>query len=185
MEEQSDSALMSRALAGDRDAFGLLFDRHGSAVYRYAWALSHDIQGSHDIVQETLLVAWKKRRDIRAVSDSILPWLLATCRYVAYNVNRTRSRHPETHVEPERFDMLEAATDETAQSREELAHVLAAVSRLDPLDQEICKLCIFEGLSYKEAATQLHVTPTAVGKRLERARRSLRKSRDEYREVVE
>jgi RNA polymerase sigma-70 factor (ECF subfamily) len=36
MPEVTDAALWQRAAAGDRAAFGTLFERHASTVYNYA-----------------------------------------------------------------------------------------------------------------------------------------------------
>ena len=167
-----EQELLLRLRSGDEDAFGVLYDLHARTVHRYAWALVHDRDAAADVVQETFLVAWRRRRAIRLASASLLPWLLTTARFVAMNELRRQRRHP---VDPLVDDAgFIAPTDDGVESRLELEAVMRSIDRLEKLDQAIIRLCLFEDRTYDEAARQLNITPTAVGKRMERARKRLR-----------
>jgi RNA polymerase sigma factor (sigma-70 family) len=135
-------------------------------------------------VQETFVTAWKRLADIRLAGDSMLPWLIVTTRYHAQNARRARLVHAmlplEEHLLDRDADLLRT---ERSEHREELDWVLQAVRRLDPTDQQIVQLCLYEGLTYKEAAKRLGLTSTAISKRVERARTRLRRMRDDESEV--
>ena len=83
-----DVELIARSIARDERAFGDLFDRHSTAVYRFAYSLTHDNTEAQELVQETFITAWKKLADIRLAGDSMLPWLIVTARHHAQNRRR-------------------------------------------------------------------------------------------------
>lgn len=161
-----DIDLLLRARRGDVTAFGALYRRHARAVLRYAWAALGDRGQAEDALQDTFTVAWAKRRGVTIVDESVLPWLLATCRNHVRNQLRRRRRHDAAEL-PEAVADREHRTEELVAMRVEL-------ERLSPLDRRVCELCLGEGYSYREAAALLDTTETAVGKRLQRARTRLR-----------
>jgi len=175
-----DVELIARSIARDERAFGELFDRHATAVYRFAYSLTHDVTEAQELVQETFVTAWKKLADIRLVGDSMLPWLIVVTRLHAKNLRRARQR---TDLLPLDEHILnhgaEAMHADNLAHREELEWVFAAVRELSETDQRIVELSLYEGRSYKEAALQLGLTVSGVTKRVERARAQLRKLRDE------
>ena len=146
-----------------------LFDRHASAVFRLAYALLRDADDAQDVLQETFVIAWRKRRTIALVDGSALPWLLATARLVALAARRRAARRRTTAVPEEALHTIPAATeaDDAASLREALAALPAA-------DRAVVELVLVQGLSYAEAAQRLGLTTSAAGKRLQRARTRLR-----------
>lgn len=174
-----DVELIARSIARDPRAFGDLFDRHSSAVYRFAYSLTHDHTEAQELVQETFVTAWKRLADIRLAGDSMLPWLLVTTRNHAKNLHRSHVRHDMLPLDE--LIRSRASDDDAAQTeaREELDWVFEAVRKLSDTDQRIVELCLYEGRSYKEAALQLGLSVGSVTKRVERTRARLRDLRDE------
>lgn len=176
-----DVDLIARSIARDERAFGDLFDRHSTAVYRFAYSLTHDNTEAQEVVQETFVTAWKKLADIRLAGDSMLPWLIVTARHHAQNQRRAQHRNfalpLELHMR-EKGDIADIADDDV---REEIEWVFAAVRKLSATDQRIVELCLYDGRTYKEAALQLGISAAGVGKRVERARGRLRALRDDER----
>lgn len=175
-----DVELIARSIARDARAFGDLFDRHSSAVFRFAYSLTHNETEAQELVQETFVTAWKKLPDIRLAGDSMLPWLLVTTRNHAQNLRRSHQRHDmlplDEHIRARRL----GEADESF--REELDWTFAAVRQLSEIDQRIVELCLYEGRSYKEAALQLGLSVGGVTKRVERTRAQLRRLRDAERQ---
>src|ERR1700741_1572070 len=66
--EITDAAVVAQVLAGDKDAFRLLVERHSRSVYRVAYRMTNDREDSEEIVQETFLRAYKSldRFELRA-----------------------------------------------------------------------------------------------------------------------
>jgi RNA polymerase sigma-70 factor (ECF subfamily) len=175
-----DVELIARSIARDARAFGELFDRHATAVYRFAYSLTHDVTEAQELVQETFVTAWKKLADIRLVGDSMLPWLIVVTRLHAKNLRRKQQRTDSLPLDEHILNHgAEALHADNLGHREELEWVFAAVRELSDTDQRIVELCLYEGRSYKEAALQLGLSVTGVTKRVERTRAKLRKLRDD------
>jgi RNA polymerase sigma factor (sigma-70 family) len=169
---EADRVLLSRSAAGDRRAFGVLFDRHSRAVTRYAWALLSDQMDVEEIVQDTFVTAWEKAARVSVVETSALPWLLVTCRYHALNLRRKRVLQRTDELPEQLADVAANEDQEVAVQR--LRWVTDEISALDPLDRRICELCLIDGRSYKDAAAIVGKSVGAVSKRLERARTRIR-----------
>jgi DNA-directed RNA polymerase specialized sigma24 family protein len=69
----------------DVRSFEAMYDLYAPAVARFAWSVSPTSGAAQDLLQETFLTAWTKRRSVRLVDGSPLPWLLTTCHNHARN----------------------------------------------------------------------------------------------------
>ncbi|TFD60975.1 sigma-70 family RNA polymerase sigma factor [Cryobacterium suzukii] len=167
MNSDSDHELVTSLNRGDKAAFSELMTRHGPAVYRFAWALADEAHQADDLLQETFLVMWKRRHKIVLASESLLPWLLTTCRFTAYNSNRN-SRARRTLP----LDAAETATSTGAPASaiDELNWVREEIGALGPIDRQLIERCLVEGESYAAAAAALGMSPAAARKRIQRTR---------------
>jgi RNA polymerase sigma-70 factor (ECF subfamily) len=171
-DEEFDVILVERVRGGDRAAFEALFRRHASIVLRYAWALAADAGAAEDLVQETFVTCWSKRRSLQVADESLLPWLLTVCKNHARNRARKRLR--------ERTTSLDAEREIPAPVTDDLIWVRDALDELPADDRRVIELCLIEGYSYKQAAAALDATESAVGKRLQRARMRMREAVNEH-----
>lgn len=149
-------------------AFADLVDRYGQDLYRYAYWLCSDRQIAEDLVQDTLLRAWKslhKVEDPKAVKG----WLLTILR-----------RENARRFERKQFHYSDIPTEELGAERRDYdtsteAFVLRqALEQLAPEYREPLVLQILHGYSQKEIAEQLGISSAGVGTRLFRARQKLR-----------
>lgn len=177
----SDPELLRSVAIGDTRAFDELYARHVRTVYRAALARVRSVPDAEEITQETFVTLWRRAASVQ-LADSLLPWLLATARYVALNRMRSdaaRAAHlTETDLEAEP-DAAPGPEERHEQARL-AASIAAAVTALAPVDQAIYRLCIEDGLSYADAADQLGLTHGAVRNRLSRVRASLRTDLKDY-----
>jgi len=165
-----DEDLVTRARTGDRGAFSALFRRHGRAVYAYAWGMLRDDRDAEDVTQEVFVLAWRKLGGLRIVDSSALPWLLVCCRNLARNALRARR-------DALALDETLLPGDRIRQERiEELSWARVEIGRLGGIDQRIVHLCLVEGYGYEEAAEHLGLSRSALAKRLERLRATLRQT---------
>ncbi|MCX5145045.1 hypothetical protein OOK21_34390 [Streptomyces sp. NBC_00338] len=72
----SDRELWARAVDGDREAFGRIFDRHGKAVYNHLFRRTADWAEAEDLTSTVFLHAWRRRSETVLDRESALPWLL-------------------------------------------------------------------------------------------------------------
>ncbi|GGF10311.1 RNA polymerase sigma factor [Subtercola lobariae] len=169
--EATDAELLERAAADDRSALALLLRRHSAAVSRYAWALVGNQADVEEVVQDTFLTCWRKAGGILLPGQSVLPWLLVTCRNVSMNLNRARFRYSTDQLSD---DILVTEPDNDARQR--LRWVLDEIARLTPTDQRVSEMCLIEGRSYSEAADELGISIGAVRQRVSRSRARLRRA---------
>ena len=78
MNAPDEAVTWRLALAGDGDAFGLIFDAHSGRVYRHARRLTNGVHDAEDVLGAAFLELWRRREDVRVVDGSVLPWLLVT-----------------------------------------------------------------------------------------------------------
>lgn len=176
MSTQDDTGLVERLRAGDKDAFDQLMRVHGSTVYRYGWAVADSPELVEDLVQDTFLTLWRKRRRVTLVGGSLLPWLLATCRFMAFNANRRERRTRK--VDLDSVENVVTSSGDPA-SRDSLRWVADEVSRLSPNDQQLLEACIVLGKPYEDAARELGISTATARKRMQRVRERLRVARAE------
>ena len=172
--ELSDRALVLRAQDGDPDAFDVLIDRHQGRLFRIAYLVLGDRQDSEDVVQETLLTAWK-RLHLLEDPDAVRAWLAQICSRRATDIARRRARRatdahrPEDlhrHRDPSSRADPAHASEVTAQMRA-LAQVLAT---MDPDLRACWTLREIDGMSYRQIAAALDVTESTARGRIARAR---------------
>jgi DNA-directed RNA polymerase specialized sigma24 family protein len=87
-----DSVLWSRAQNGDRDAFGMLFERHGPTIYNYCFRRVGNWATAEDLLSIVFLEAWR-RLDKSLPSGKELPWLLGIATNVVRNGRRSERRY--------------------------------------------------------------------------------------------
>ena len=145
-------------------------------LYRTARSLTRSDADAQDLVQETLLRAY------RAIDrfDGRYPraWLLTIMRNA--NINRARKRQPDLLADPDlTFERSTQAAD-TAGPEDLVvgatfdATVEAAYNALPDKFREVVELVDLNGLSYQEAADVLAIPVGTVMSRLHRARKRIR-----------
>lgn len=173
--QMPDRSLVLRAQDGDPDAFDVLAGRHQGRLFRIAYLVVGDRQDSEDVVQETLLTAWK-RLHLLGDPDAVRPWLAQICSRRATDVARRRARRATDAHSPEdlqhqrdlRSRSDPAHTTEVNAQMRALARVLAT---MEPDLRACWTLREIDGMSYRHIAATLDVTETTARGRIARARR--------------
>lgn len=162
----------------DVELLRALQDEHGEALLAHAVRLSGgDRQRAEDLVQETLLRAWRHPETLDPERGTVRSWLFTTARNLAIDAWRRRSvRVGEvvTDVIPE----PPPSADEADRAVEAWT-VAEALSRLSPMHREVLVECFYQGRSVAEVAARLRVPPGTVKSRTHYALRSLRIALDE------
>lgn len=151
---------------------------HLDMLYRVALRLSGNPADAQDLVQETILRAYRSWAQYTPGTNA-KGWLLTILRNLFINEYRRRSRHPETvdvdTIEP--FAVFPEIQDEDPQAtffdRIVDDEVLRALDELPEVFREAVTLSDVEGLSYEEIAKVLNVPVGTVKSRLFRGRRLL------------
>ena len=179
MIDATDEELMNRIGNGDRVAFGELVRRHLNRAVAVAQRVTGSRGDAEEIAQEAFLRVWTKAPSWRSAEGEYAGARFTTWLHrVVVNLGIDRKRRPA-------MSALEAAGDpvdpaESALRSLEKAQlsrrVAAAVAALPERQRAALALCFYEGLSNREAADILALSPGAVESLLVRARRSLREA---------
>jgi RNA polymerase sigma-70 factor, ECF subfamily len=158
--------------AGD-DAIAELWRRHGDALLRFALKLTRgDRQRAEDIVQETLLRAWRHPEVVGSGDRAIRAWLFTVTRHVAIDMWRARCRTEET-VDDGQTDRPDPA-EHIEQVVTALA-VRAAIAQLTPEHRDVIIGMYYRGQSAAEIAQTLRIPVGTVKSRTYYGLRQLRR----------
>ena len=174
--EYSDAELVSRTLAGDRDAFSRIVSRYQILISTLAYSRIGHLGQSEDVAQETFITAWKHLRLLRE-PDKLRAWLCGIVRNRIHKSLQREGREPVHDAVPleEAHDLpaREALPSEQAISREEEAILWRSLERIPELYREPLILFYREHQSIESVAAELELSEDAVKQRLSRGRKFL------------
>lgn len=149
-------------------------DQHAAVIYRLALSIVRDPALADDVVQETLIKAW---RSAPLDPDGSVPraWMSKVARNTAISMLRSRREHPiaDDHL-PERASGL--TVSRTVEGRAALSDLRQALDLLDTDARALVVLREIDGMSYEEIASAMDLPLPTVKTRLFRARQSLKRA---------
>lgn len=170
----SDADLVSRARAGDEEAFERLVRAHQETVFRLAYLLSGDADEASDVAQETFVAAHRALSHFDT-TRALRPWLLSIAANLAHNRRRSLRRYLSAlHKLPLLDPVVVPSTEAQAAAHMEAESLWHAVRQLRASDQQIIYLRYYLGLSVEETSHSLNIEPGTVKSRLSRALKRLR-----------
>src|SRR6266705_7119849 len=89
---ESDAVAVERTLAGDRDAFRVLVERHSHNVFRLAYRMTGNPHDAEEVVQEAFLRAYQKLRQF-AGNANFGTWVYRIA--ANYAIDRIRQRNAD------------------------------------------------------------------------------------------
>lgn len=172
----TDSDIIRRSLDVP-SAFAELFERHARVVGAFA-ARRVGSHAAEDVLSETMLVAFRRRRDFDTAWESAKPWLLGIASRVI------KKHHAQEAAQWRSFEasvtrgehVSDGAIDHAATRADASAAVRALAPRIAALaarDRETLLLYAWGDLTYEEVALALGVPVGTVRSRLNRVRRKL------------
>lgn len=149
-----------------------LHDEHAAALWGYCLSLTgRDHARAEDVVQETLLRAWRNHDRLEESRGSVRAWLFTVARNIVIDDWRTKRAQNELPVADVPEDR--EPTDQTDQVL--LAWVVAdALLTLSPDHRAVVVECYFKGASVTQAAHRLGIPEGTVKSRTHYALRALR-----------
>jgi RNA polymerase sigma-70 factor (ECF subfamily) len=185
--EITDAELVSRAQAGELDAFEALTTRYEQRVFSLAMRLLRQEQDAEDVTQQTFLSALENLNGFRGEA-SFATWLFRIATHAALKVIRKRKGLKTVSLEEaaEGTDRIDSVphpefiadwrqSPEQLVPKREIQRLLdEALAKLDEKHQLVFLLRDVEGFSVKEAAEALGLTEANTKVRLLRARLQLR-----------
>jgi RNA polymerase sigma factor (sigma-70 family) len=174
--DRDDAAIIGEA-STDPASFGILFDRHFAAVYRFCGRrVGSDL--AEDLAGDVFRRAFEARDSYDLSQANALPWLYRIALNLIRDAIRSRAAEDRAYTRLQALAGMGSIGDENPSARSvearlelaEFAHLLAAESREDVTT---LFLHVWEGLTYAEVATAMGVPVGTVRSRLSRLRHRL------------
>jgi RNA polymerase sigma-70 factor (ECF subfamily) len=157
--------------APGEDLIRRLYEEHGRSLLAYAIRLTNDRAAAEDVVQETLLRAWKHADDLEHGIGSVRGWLLTVARNIITDRARARAVRP-TEVN-QTVDIPTPHRDH-ADDVVDTITVLGAIDTLSPEHRAVIVELYYRGHTVNETAAVLQIAPGTVKSRTYHAVRALR-----------
>ncbi|HSA51544.1 MAG TPA: sigma-70 family RNA polymerase sigma factor [Yinghuangia sp.] len=130
-----------------------------------------DRHWAEDVVQETMLRAWRQAAGLDASVPSMMPWLSTVARRIVIDEYRARSVRPQ-EVNPEPLEFMPGRDHVESMLRSLV--VTEAVRALSPTHREVVVETVLRDRSIKEVAADLNIPAGTVKSRVHYAVRALR-----------
>lgn len=164
----SEEELVKRLLARDERAFGILYEKYGSALLATIKRLVRDEVVAQDILQESLLKVWLNIASYDADRGRLFTWMARICSNLAIDFLRS-----PWHFFHRNSQSLEVSTVEkipsTAAFNPEHIGLRELVLYLKPAHRDIVNLYYFGGYTQAEIAEHLDMPLGTVKTRVQAA----------------
>ncbi|HET9184146.1 MAG TPA: RNA polymerase sigma factor [Candidatus Angelobacter sp.] len=187
---ETDASVVAQVLAGDRDAFRLLVERHSRTLYRLVYRMTGNSDDSQEIVQDTFLHAFKglSRFELRS---NFATWIYRIAVNRTLDFLHARKIHDKDryriHEEPDVDDRTQvqvAATEpgpeRMVMSTEMQSKVEQALLLLTPAERLAFTMRHVEGCSIDEISRALNLKTSAAKNSVFRAVRKLRRQLEPF-----
>jgi RNA polymerase sigma-70 factor, ECF subfamily len=166
----ADLEAIERCLAGDREAFRVLLDRHQRVVYNLAYHILGDRSEAEDAAQEAFMKAYMALGTFRRES-SFKSWLCQITNRLCIDKLRARKTQPKQVALDEVMEPAEPERAEAIITQEEIQQALA---KLPAHLKSVLILRHIEDLSYEEISAALEIPIGTVKTHLHRGRSALK-----------
>ncbi|WP_062464702.1 sigma-70 family RNA polymerase sigma factor [Demequina soli] len=152
-----------------------LHDQHAAVLWRYVTHLTGDAAAADDVVQETLLRAWRTPRILEQDPASTRSWLITVARHLVIDDARSaRRRH-----EAPRENVPDRPADGAEDALFDALLVAEAMATLSADHRAVIVRAYFGGLSTAELSGALGIPEGTVKSRLHYGLRALRLALEE------
>ena len=169
--DSSEQAIYRAAIQGDRDAFEAVIRSFSRSLFAIAYGILQNREEAEDVVQDTLVKAWKSRWRVRDAAK-FPAWLWTIARHRARDLARRRRPEPL----PEDFEATDMVELEGSGQKADLdGEIRSALAQLPELHRVAVTLRYFEELDYGTIEKTLGLTNGALRGILGRALGLMRK----------
>jgi RNA polymerase sigma-70 factor (ECF subfamily) len=144
-------------------------------LHGYVSRLTGDSGRAEDIVQETLLRAWRKAGSLNGDPASLRPWLFTVARNLAIDGHRAGPATPDAGEEALEDASAAAELDRALETWQ----IVEALARLSPDHREAIVETYFRGRSVAQASASLGVPTGTIKSRTYYGLRALRSALEE------
>ena len=152
-DTRSDEELLEAIGNGSKEALGLLFRRHGRAVFNVAWRILRDESEADDLRQDVFLYIFERAKHYDSRKSTAVSWIVQVTYHRA--IDRRRYLSFRQHYKLETLDeqQLGPTTAEVSTDQLDGKAILNKLrGQLTSDQQQTLELHFFEGYSFREIA---------------------------------
>lgn len=168
--KRADAELVAAAVAGDRDAFGTLIERHYDRIHGLAWQLAGSRADADDIAQEVSCALVEKIAGFRGEAK-FTTWLCGITVNACRDLRRRRRSFAGLAERLALLTSLSPAPD--GRDLYDAIWLNSAIARLKPAYRDAAVLVAGQQLTHAEAAEILGVAEATISWRMHQVRRLL------------
>jgi RNA polymerase sigma-70 factor (ECF subfamily) len=157
---------------GNSNSFRQAYYEHHSRLYRYIYKYTRSHYLAEETVQLSFIKLWEKR-DTLSGEHSLQAQLFRIGKSTVIDLLRKEAARTTSTI-PEAEPSFLYEYNHAAEQKNEVSHVLSAIETLPAICRKVFKLSRFEGLSHKDIATELSVSPKTVEAHIAKALKHLR-----------
>lgn len=175
-----DSLWFKQIAEGNEEAFRFLFDAYWDHIYSVAFLLVKSEALAEDVVQDVFLKIWANRERLTAV-EKFEDYLFIVARNHVYDILKKQKK--EDHLRASLIEWFESNRETPEQQlllKESGQLLQQAVARLSPAQQAVYKMVREQGLSHKEVAEQLNISPNTVRNHIVNSLKIIREHLDQH-----
>lgn len=179
MTTPSDKTLIEAVLAGEKDAYGKLYDRYAPLVRAVCYDITGNLADAQDLAQDVFMRAYEKLDRLRN-RDSFGKWLVGIARYCCREWQRQKLRSQNNKA---RLNNTEAAAPEISDdNRIELLRKM--ITTLPEKERLALHTFYLQGNSAENVRRIMGLSRSGFYRVLERARKRLEKLMPEDQENI-
>jgi len=162
-QEHIKDLLLQLALKDDERAFEQLYDMFYSKMYATAFQYLKNKPLAEEVVSDIFCRIWKKRNELDQIKN-FESYVFISVRNLSLNYIRNNSRNSNESLDEVSFHISDsvALPDEMMEAHELQEIISHSVESLPKKCKAIFKMIRFDGLKYKEVASELDISVNTV-----------------------
>ena len=171
-----EKQLIERAIGGEAEAFGLLYDRYQPQIYRFIYLKVGHREEAEDLTHQAFLSAWQNIEHYEQRAHPFSSWLYRIARNLIIDQYRARKNKREQDLESIAELRSEHSPELIVDTSLRIANVKQALQKIHPDYQDIIIMRFIEEMEIKEIAAALGKSVGAVKVAQHRALQKLKET---------
>lgn len=177
MPELSDEKILAKAIAGDKKAFGTLYDKYATRIYNYIYYRTGSAQDAEDLTSRVFFRAMRHITNYRDRGVPFTAWLYRIAHNLVANWHRDSSRRQEVELEDGyRASKGDEHPEHALMQSEDQNALLDIIRQLPEERQQLLILKFVEHMSNAEIGEIMDRTEGAIKSLYHRTLLSLREA---------